>query len=902
VFKALIFSAKVTKAYTQDSGEFINISSKWDRILHNLIIIDQRFFKIISVLILLLKNIICLVISCLMNRLFTFTLLLIILSACSNERKVDYNSFGTLLQKSFIWSDQYDTMPHSTGFRKEIDLEKVHGNAKMMIFADSRYVLWINGKYVERGPCRFDPKGPQYDLIDINDHIHEGKNTIAVLVHGNVKGSLKIMKHLPGLSALILTDNRQFVTDSTWLFSDQIPEQTITNIWTWSCILDSVNANVPDFGWQTPEFDESKWQKAHPVPGETWGSLKLRYIPLLKETDLGSGTLLQVKNGKASDKTRKKLPDDLPMKFKSGDELVIDAGKLSLFYWRLKMDAEEGTEIVFSPCQDFVNGETIINYNCITKYNAREGVQSYMSTETFGFRYLNIKVASGSFTIDSIKFISRLYPSVSIAKFECSDDFLNRTWQQSSYTSEVLCEDGYVDSAERAEWMADVAMIQYPVSRMVVSGPEEKNNKFLYSDPRLMHNMLLHTAQSQQSDGRLKAHHPSDRFDLHWYIEDYSCLWVQGLRQYYENTSDSVFVAAMWPVLQRQMQWFLDRRNRSGLFTAREFLIHLDNPLRYQVCQGATVNAFIYKALVDASYLAGQLGETDEAGVYEQEAAILKRAFNRLMWDDNANSFYAAVYYPELSKEADLPALKMVPIEDPSSRSKKWSDGNVQWIEKGEKVPSTVQAALVALNRGIVSDEHLDNVKKYLVKHSGELKNPYTHLMLFDELYKYDEDSLDIKVLDIIRTRWKSMVSRVSPGTAAEGFETQGYLCHPFGLIPAYTLPGYVLGVRKPGPVWERTILIEPHPGDLLYAKGVGLTEFGPVPVEWKKEGGNSISFRFEIPENTEAVIRLPKQGQQNMLNVNGLPKEFSEYGRFIEFKVKSGAYSGTIASSNINP
>ena len=57
------------------------------------------------------------------------------------------------------------------------------------------------------------------------------------------------------------------------------------------------------------------------------------------------------------------------------------------------------------------------------------------------------------------------------------------------------------------------------------------------------------------------------------------------------------------------MQWFLDRKNRSGLITAREFLIHLDNPLRYQVCQGATVNAFIFKALVDASWLADRMGK-----------------------------------------------------------------------------------------------------------------------------------------------------------------------------------------------------------------------------------------------------------------------------------------------------
>jgi alpha-L-rhamnosidase len=167
--------------------------------------------------------------------------------------------------------------------------------------------------------------------------------------------------------------------------------------------------------------------------------------------------------------------------------------------------------------------------------------------------------------------------------------------------------------------------------------------------------------------------------------------------------------------------------------------------------------------------------------------------------------------------------------------------------------------------------------------------------MLFDEFYKYDIDSLDVKVLDIIRTRWKSMVSRVSPGTSAEGFETQGYLCHPFGLIPAYALPEYVLGVRKPEPVLERNILIEPRLGNLAYAKGVVLTEFGPVPVEWKKESGNSLKFRFEIPKGTKALIHLPKSGLQNEIILNGKPVHFIVNGRFLEFTLKSGVFEGEV-------
>ncbi len=834
-----------------------------------------------------------------MKKLNLAIILMVIITSCNSRHHDNIDSDAGTLKKSAIWTganEMNSISPLSVGFRKKIEIADIPLKAEIKIFADSRYLLWVNGMYVERGPCRFDPGAPMYDIINIKDYLIKGQNLIALLIQGNVASNinLKVMRHYPGLTALIKIDDQSYITDSTWLCSGHVPQQ-ILDRWTWSCILDNVDANSEDYNWEIPQFNDSLWNQAVPVSGDSWGAFSQRSIPLLRETDLGSGTILQIRNNKTVDSIPKQLPDNLPSKFRMGDEIVIDIGKLSLIYWTMEMNAEMGTELVFTPCQDFVKGEATVSYNCIAAYKAREGDQSYMSTDTYGFRYLKIEVKNGSLILNNIRFISRLYPNIQIAKFECSDDFLNRTWEQSSYTAEVLCEDGYVDSAERSEWMGDAGMVQYPVGRMVISGPDEKDDGIRYSDPRLLRNMLIHIASSQLNDGRLKAHHPSDRYDYHWFIEDYSCLWIQALRQYYENTADLGLVKELWPVLQKQTDWFLNKKNYSGLYTAREFFIHLDNPLRYQECQGATINAFIFKALEDASYLAKSLGENRESDRYRNEAGSLKTIFNQLMWCDSTGSFYSALYYPEFSKDNKLNELKLCSVKDPASERPEWASGVWQWVEKGSKVGPTVQAALVALNRGIVSVEHYDRVKNYLINHYSELKNPYSHMMLFDELYKYDQDSLDAKVLDIIRIRWQSMVNRVSPGTSTEAFETKGYLCHPFGLVPAYSLPSYVLGVRKPEPLWEKTILVEPRLGNLTYAKGVGLTELGPVPVEWKKDGENSLKFSFEIPENTKAVIRLPNQGELNRIILNGMPVEFTIDGRFLEFRVKSGIYKGEV-------
>jgi hypothetical protein len=72
---------------------------------------------------------------------------------------------------------------------------------------------------------------------------------------------------------------------------------------------------------------------------------------------------------------------------------------------------------------------------------------------------------------------------------------------------------------------------------------------------------------------------------------------------------------------------------------------------------------------------------------------------------DAAKTFYGAVYYPEFPEGKEIPELRLSHIEDPASKTTKWSDGNVQWMRTGTKVPPTVQTALVALNRGIISED-----------------------------------------------------------------------------------------------------------------------------------------------------------------------------------------------------
>ena len=91
---------------------------------------------------------------------------------------------GRALTQGFIWaSPSVDRNQRYVAFRKTFELAASPRSAAIHIFADTRYLLWVNGTFIDRGPCRFDPKRPEYDTHEITAALKTGKNSIAVLVH-----------------------------------------------------------------------------------------------------------------------------------------------------------------------------------------------------------------------------------------------------------------------------------------------------------------------------------------------------------------------------------------------------------------------------------------------------------------------------------------------------------------------------------------------------------------------------------------------------------------------------------------------------------------------------------------------------------------------------------------------
>ena len=81
----------------------------------------------------------------------------------------------------------------------------------------------------------------------------------------------------------------------------------------------------------------------------------------------------------------------------------------------------------------------------------------------------------------------------------------------------------------------------------------------------------------------------------------------------------------LWPTVTGQLKWFFDRLSPRGLVNAREFVFP-GNPLAYQVCEGATLNAYLYRALVDAAELARRLDKPEQYQQYKAAAEAIEKS------------------------------------------------------------------------------------------------------------------------------------------------------------------------------------------------------------------------------------------------------------------------------------
>ncbi len=111
---------------------------------------------------------------------------------------------------------------------------------------------------------------------------------------------------------------------------------------------------------------------------------------------------------------------------------------------------------------------------------------------------------------------------------------------------------------------------------------------------------------------------------------------IQGARSYLVHTGDLAFVRQHLPAMERMLAYFIQRRNREGLFRLDDVGAHWYYDAIPTSGMNGYYNAFFFKAAADLAEMEDAAGRGDKAREYRAIAASVKSAFNRVFWKETA--------------------------------------------------------------------------------------------------------------------------------------------------------------------------------------------------------------------------------------------------------------------------
>ncbi|HVH05693.1 MAG TPA: hypothetical protein VNE71_06820, partial [Myxococcota bacterium] len=189
--------------------------------------------------------------------------------------------------------------------RRSFTVAAVPGRALARVTADSRYVLWVNGREAARGPVRSNPRRLHFDELDLAPFLRPGRNAIAALVR-YFGGANPIWMPAPAGYQLgagsFLFDAEQggesLASGARWKAHGgagfgELPGRGVAGLPVELC---DAREHAPD--WRDADFDDGAWDAAvalaanavgfdgrHEPPSQPYGPLLPRPMPLLAASE-----------------------------------------------------------------------------------------------------------------------------------------------------------------------------------------------------------------------------------------------------------------------------------------------------------------------------------------------------------------------------------------------------------------------------------------------------------------------------------------------------------------------------------------------------------------------------------------------------------------------------------------
>jgi len=726
--------------------------------------------------------------------------------------------------------------------RKEFSLAEVPKAALVRASAGGRYILFVNGVRVGRGPARCHPGWQYVDPYEIAAALRPGRNVISALVHTygrdtswyeTPRGSQAILfgcggfyleARLPKADGVLGVD-----TDGSWKFCLAEAWESDTPFGGIG-FVERFDASKEPPGWKLSGVDDSSWENAHvqriafPAAGSDFvpfPRLVERDIPALRSVDTKP---LRVRRGVES--AWERGGDDLVCPVGESIPIVLDFGRVLLGRLRLEVDAGPGSQL------EFFSGECLGEDGLVFQPSAIpgiftplvhsvrfcDGVQEFTQFEAAGFRYLQLqaRVCARPLVIRSVIVEESSYPSDAPGEFSCSDVNLTEIWKAGAYTAAVCRQDGMIDcpSREQRQWTGDTYI-------------QSLLNYVTDGDARLVRKMLLQSAQTQRPDGMIMMASASDlEAGATTYIPDYSLCWILATERYLLHTGDVSVLAGLFPTIAKAIAWFLPYIDASGLLSDVPGWVFIDWSDRLDKRgEVLALNAMFAGALDAAARIAGLAGVPEYGRGWKELAASLRSAAAEAFWDESRGLYADARTADGLSAtfsqqgNAAAIAFGIAPL-------RRWDSIFAAILDEGKlKLTRTWR---------------WDKERPFDPGKDIVLAQPYFSHFLHRALAMAGRVG---DIVDNIKRRWTPMLEEGNTFWESWQLTEMTSRCHAFSATPTWDLSGYVLGVSALADGYTR-FKVRPYFAGLQWARGKVPTPAGMLSVEWRRKGGNICSGR----------------------------------------------------------
>jgi hypothetical protein len=756
-------------------------------------------------------------------------------------------SGGCFSQSQWIWPESHNWDIHNSYalFRKSFVLSAVPEKAPLCITADQSYQLYVNGKYVCRGPARGFQRSWPYDEVDVGPHLRKGRNVVGVRAHNPGFSNFQYLSQ--GYAGLLVAGKwgkTRINSDTSWKCRRQtgLNRDTVPTSVQLFC-QEHIDLREEDPAWMDPDFDDIGWTSkiaARAWNSMPWYGLEARGIPLLEEELLAPPHCIGEAKGR-SGKDYSRTRDVARLRYSeglghtpsalSGAEIKVAATARGRFRSYLfdfnrtvvgsvgfEILGAKGGEIVDTLHVETVDGHTpqfIPDNSSRTAFAhrliCRPGNQTHTFYHTFGFRYMALTVRDSTSTLTIRPHLrSTLYPFVQAGTFSSSDELLNSIWETCAWTQQVCSLDAYVDTPwrEQAQWWGDARV-------------QAKTTFFFSGDARLFRRGIAQIGSQTVPNGLTYGHAPTMAHNC--ILPDFTLVWLITLWDYYWQAGSLEPFLAHQETIQGALRYFEAQiDDKTGLLSPDDrYWLFLDWTGLFKDGYSSVYNLWLLIALDRLAEMSREAGKRHEASKLSAWAARLRKALGRLVRKDGL-----------------------------------LCDG-LTFAGKRVKEAS-IHSQTLAILAGLHPEHNPQRIAKVLLPFVRGEANPAVSPSCYWITYVFEVLTAaghGAEVLAFIRDKWTPMAEH---GTTWEVFEPRvadESFSHAWSAHPLYHLMQIIGGIRQSAVGWSEIVFQPCFFGDEADVRVP--TPLGIIRCKWKRHGAD-VRASLSLPDGISAIATLP--------------------------------------------